>query len=219
MNFYCIYHRALNDPNTDIDKLISRTTKVMDKKHKIALEGDLVPMGDDIVLTHKNFTSLKPHNFVKLKEKGLATRLEDVLIKLSPYKDKIWLVLEIKLPMKKRHILKSQELCKKYGFKNVMFDTFIYSKLKHVHKPFLKSKHLYFSIGKVRRQRPLADYIIIPYVTCFGNPKRDYIAGAVNTKKALKNVLKDKKSKGVYLRFKDDSLWKLTLQSLTNRKY
>lgn len=218
MTFFCIFHRAHNDPNIDVNKLIESSKSTIAREHKIALEGDLVTYNDEIVLTHQNFLPLSKKRFEKLEANNLAIPLEKALNRLKPFKDKIWLVLEIKISLKDKHIIKAQEICKKHGFTNVIFDSFFHHRLKHVKKPFKRAKHFFFHIGKIKKHTPLADFIVLPYITSFGNPKRNYIAGAVNTKEVLQKVIQDKQCQGIFLRLNDYSIWHMALKSLTNKK-
>tara|TARA_Y100000310_G_scaffold345414_1_gene464724 strand:- start:3183 stop:3941 length:759 start_codon:yes stop_codon:yes gene_type:complete len=233
-----VKHSYLNGNNLDIDKAVNETLKIQefsgDRKVVPCFEGDLpCQEGDEVLLTHQSWSKVLKDRAELLIEEGIAAKLEDVLQKVTEYKEKnpnqrIVICLEPKYLTRVNTIDQTMELLKKYGIEDAYFDSFFgkqletvlhYNKQKGTH--FKRSLHLIGNYGslKIKMDMPKIepDIFTVPYPLSFKRLDKPVIYGAVSKPSQIEDSADQENVLGVYVRLKENPL-KILLNSMKNSK-
>lgn len=236
-----IKHSVLNNLSNAYD--IPKTVEYLQGFERYAngrkvvpcFEGDLTSVREtgEPVFTHKNFERPSQREFKKLRERKIASSLEETLGKVARFNEenpnqRLVLCLEPKIVTPRETIASAIKKLKEYGIKDAYFDSFYGNKLDEVIEEnesqgtsHACSLHLMGNIGNTRFRIPAGkqkdyDLLAVPYIMSFGKMDKPVIYGAVGSVEKLEELAEDSKVLGIYLKLKEGSGIKGAVRMLWN---
>jgi hypothetical protein len=218
-DFSMVHHSALNCVGADHSNLLTQATQLgayLGGRNVVSVaEGDLTQTHDgELLLTHRNFTSLGRRKYTDLRDRGIATTLDEALDSLSSARfhlpeHNIRACIELKWCTSPDPLLKAVAAIDERDLSGaVYFDSFFGHLLDRVGNEFPTSLHLGGSVGNLPLYAgtPMSrspEVHTIPYATSFGSFGRPVIYGAVGSSDILHKISGDSNVRGAHYRPKD----------------